>query len=197
LRRSRRNAYRRAPTGPVEDLPSHLTTDAHVHLDSLVLPRMQTSQSKNSLSFQCFVSVFFLEDPKLRSDLCGSWMRASPASAFLHLHMALHLAHGSPGNGSGFAAEASELFRTVRIRGNTSKHGVLEGPALLEVISRRSVKQDGVHEHRGDQLAFTMPDTGPTTSRQGAHWLRWTRLGKGEWRAAEAHASDDEEHRTV
>jgi hypothetical protein len=32
LRSSRRNAYRRAQTGPVEGLPSHLTTAAPVRL---------------------------------------------------------------------------------------------------------------------------------------------------------------------
>jgi hypothetical protein len=131
LRRSRRNAYRRAPTCPVEDLPSHLTTAAHAKMAFLVGPRMHTSHSRSTwLPFRRFMSDFFLEDPKLRSDLCGSWIRASPASAFLHLHMALHL-----------AVEARRtFFRTVRIRGSTSKHGVLEDPAFLGSCSRRSAR---------------------------------------------------------
>jgi hypothetical protein len=143
LRRSRRNAYRRAPTCPVEDLPSHLTTAAHAKMAFLVGPRMHTSHSRSTwLPFRRFMSDFFLEDPKLRSDLCGSWIRASPASAFLHLHMALHLAVEArrPGSDRGLLRSLWDFFRTVRIRGSTSKHGVLEDPAFLGSCSRRSAR---------------------------------------------------------
>src|SRR6187402_2157853 len=65
------------------------------------------NQSKNFVVFQGFTTNFILEAPKLRSDLCGSWKRASPDSAFLHLHMALHLATAL---GGGSMEEAWSFF---------------------------------------------------------------------------------------
>jgi len=69
LRSSRRNAYRRAQTGPVEGLPSHLTTAALVRL---AFPRGPQDARGIGCRFLVSMPDFFLDNPKLRSDLCDS-----------------------------------------------------------------------------------------------------------------------------
>jgi len=102
--------------GPVEDSPCHLTADAPALCQSVVRPRFLIAPVDDFSEVSVFHDEFFLEDPKLRSDLCGSWMKTSPSSAFMHLHVALHL---GAREGTDCCSGAFGACWRGKIRGNT------------------------------------------------------------------------------
>lgn len=72
-----------------------------------------------------------LEDPKLRSDLCGSWKRASPVSAFLHLHRSsIGIAYG---RGGACGTSSRRLDEPYLIAGPSVVLGLLDGHLLLSL----------------------------------------------------------------
>jgi hypothetical protein len=119
-------------------------------------------------------------------------MRTSPATAFVHLHMALYFVVEATGPESG-----SGLLRSLREFSGQRGSGVAHpSMAFSKVLcSLEAVLEDLPEQNCGRarttnsycalrtvqiSALFNMPERSPTISQGGLHSLHWTRLGTVE-----------------